>query len=33
MRMVAVITDPAVVDRIVDHLARTAGDARAPPGA
>jgi len=31
MRIVAVITDPAGVDRILDHLARTAGDARAPP--
>jgi len=35
MRIVAVITDPAVVDRILDHLDATGGhdpfDARAPP--
>jgi hypothetical protein len=35
MRIVAVITEPAVIDRILDHLRRTATPARrsrAPPG-
>jgi len=35
MRIVSVITDPAVVDRILEHLGRAGGDdlfdARAPP--
>jgi len=31
MRVVAVITDPEVVDRILDHLAKRDPDARAPP--
>ena len=33
MRIVSVITDPEVVDRILGHLARHDADARAPPDA
>jgi hypothetical protein len=31
MRVVAFITDPPVIKRILDHLARRQGAARAPP--